>query len=184
MGHHLSLFLYFSLHLSLSPFPLFISHLILKYLNIETKYCVKNSHLRDICPLTESLPWKFYTSFVSKVTLNTRSEAGCAILYFRKHYFLTNQYFSYNLWKFLLISTTCNILILWDEWKSCQYFDGYCLFWITVLSHVNTRLYFKELFVKSVFSRWLFEWMTTERVLSSPQQDNLVSETIRNFKQK
>ena len=26
--------------------------------------------------------------------------------------------------------------------------------------------------------------MTTERVLSSPQQDNLVSETIRNFKQK
>ena len=100
----------------------------------------------------------------------------------KKHYFLTNQYFSYNLWKYLLISTTCNILILWDEWKSCQYFDGYCLFWITVLSHVNTRLYFKELFVKSVFSRWLFEWMTTERVLSSPRQDNLVSKTIRNFK--
>ena len=74
-----------SLSLSLSPFPLFISYLILKCLNIEIKYCVKNSHLRDICPLTESLPWKFYTSFVSKVTLNTWSEAGCAILYFRKH---------------------------------------------------------------------------------------------------
>ena len=157
-----------SLSLSLSLFPLFISHLIPKYLNIETKYCVKNSHLRDICPLTESLPWKFYTSFVSKVTLNTRSEAGCAILYFRKQYFLTNQYFSYNLWKYLLISADLwKILILWDECKSCQYFDGYCLFWTTVLSHVNTRLYFKELSEKSVFlDDYLNEWIQKESYLA------------------
>ena len=100
----------------------------------------------------------------------------------KKHTFRNLRYFFYILWKYLLISTTCKILILWDECKSCQYFDGYCLFWTTVLSHVNTRLYFKELSEKSVFSRWLFEWMTTERVLSSPRQDNLVSKTIRNFK--